>query len=72
MSTIAAAIALLGPLLTMEWLISIERRRVLRFPGMSPALLHATCSVLTLWILFCWPIALVLLFTAMATTDRKG
>lgn len=69
MNLLSAAIALLGPLLTMEWLISIERRRVLHFQGVNLPLL---CTVLTLSLLFFWPVALILLLTAMATTDRKG
>lgn len=70
MSTLATAIALLGPLLTMEWLIAIERRRVRPFPGMSPAMRDGVCAVLTLWLLFGWMIALILIVTSKVTSNR--
>lgn len=70
MSALAAAIALLGPLLTMEWLIAIERRRVRPFPFATPVVLNGLCVVLTLWLLFGWMIALILIVTSKVTSKR--
>jgi len=67
-----AILGVLGPLLTMEWLIAIERRKVSQSPRPSLLQRDLTCVVLTLWLLFAWPIAIILLLTAMVTTSRKG
>lgn len=65
-------VSLLGPYLTMEMLIAIERRRVPWFYKLSPVVRDAICAVLTLWLLFGWYIAIILLLTSMVTTSRKG
>lgn len=62
---------LLAPVLMTEWLISIERRRLIQFPRVGRLELNVMCAVLTVWLLFAWMIALVLLLTAMVTTTLK-
>lgn len=71
MNAMAVVVTLLAPLLMAEWLISIERRRLVQFPLVGRLQLNVMCAVLTVWLLFAWMIALVLLLTALVTTTLK-
>jgi hypothetical protein len=62
---------LFGPLFVTELFILAIRRAHLP-PHFSRAQVDVTCAILALMILFGWPIAIIVLITAMVTTSRRG
>lgn len=68
----AYLISLAGPLLVTEATVYGFRRAGDRLRGYGEAQINLGCAMLTLLILFGWPIAIIMVLTAMVTTNKKG
>lgn len=75
MGTMATFLSFFGPLLVLEGMLLGWRARArggYAFPSASPARINLSCAIMTLLILFAWPVAIILVLTFMVTTGKKG
>lgn len=69
---IGTFLALLGPLLVTEGVLLGWRSRGNTLPHATPAQVNLGCAMITLLILFAWPVAIIIVLTFMVTTGKKG